>query len=245
MENVFKKINEFKDKINMGISKRKKEKENKKIKKEKPSLKNLAKDFFKEVRKKTDIQKINEVYMNLTNNKFSPNLSISKKLNLILYYQKFGDKIIDTKKFLKNKKLKFNFPRNILSSMRRARKKKNKILVWYFNRMGIIEKPKIYPVYSGNMIIVRDIPHEVDPRAFWKMGKNNVLALKEIDRRAISNLDYAEIMARGDSTDSDEFLIKAALQSYINGSKKKKPINKKAIVVFVILALLALVYFMK
>ena len=72
----------------------------------------------------------------------------------------------------------------------------------------------------------------------------NSQIIKGIDRRPVSNLDYAEIKARGDSTESDEFLIKAALSAVAGDYKKKKPIDKKVIIIIGIIAAAALVYFM-
>ncbi len=54
------------------------------------------------------------------------------------------------------------------------------------------------------------------------MGKYTCQIIKGIDRRPVSNLDYAEIQKRGDSTDSDEFLIKAALQAVAGDFGKKE-----------------------
>jgi len=78
------------------------------------------------------------------------------------------------------------------------------------------------------MVIIRNKIHEVDPRAMWslKLGAktHKVLIIKEIDRRPVSNLDIDEIKRRGDATDSDEFLIKAALRAQTAVAKKPIPI---------------------
>ena len=80
--------------------------------------------------------------------------------------------------------------------------------------------------------------------------------IKEIDRRpvrnkagrivyrdaAISNMDIEEIRARGDSTESDEFLIKAALKAQT--SKTKKNVNIVVIVIIGLIAAGALAYFL-
>ena len=67
--------------------------------------------------------------------------------------------------------------------------------------------------------------------------------IKGIDRRPVSNLDYDEIRKRGDSTDSDEFLIKAAMQAIVGGIKKK-PLDKKVIIIIGLIAAAALIFFM-
>jgi len=207
------------------------------------SIKNLTKEFLIDMKGLSQAQKINLVYSNLTGKKPDPNLDVTKKLNRILFEQKFGAKIKHTQKFMKKKK-KFRFPFKWRRVMRLANKKGKQILVWYFNRKGIIEPPKLHPLYASDMVIIRNRPHEVDPRAFWRLGKNQCLCIKEIDRRPISNLDYAEIKQRGDSTDSDEFLIKAAMQAVMGTAKKKIAVNKAVIIILGILAAAAVFFFM-
>lgn len=207
------------------------------------SIKNLTKEFLIDMKEFSQAQKINLVYSNLTGKKPDPNLDITKKLNRILFEQKFGAKIKDTQKFMK-KKRKFRFPFKWKRIMKLANKKSRQILVWYFNRKGIIESPRLHPLYASDMVILRNHPHEVDPRAFWRLGKNQCLCIKEIDRRPISNLDYAEIKARGDSTDSDEFIIKAAMQAVIGGMKKKVAVNKAVIIILGLIALGVVIFFM-
>lgn len=127
-----------------------------------------------------------------------------------------------------------------------------KMLVIFLNKKNEIEPPKFMPIYDGNMIIWRNKPYEFDPRAVWRMkGMKKVpqvYLIKEIDRRpvrnkygkvvyrdaAVSNMDLDEVRARGDSTESDEFLIKAALKA------QTKPIGKPAnwIVIGVIVLIL-------
>ena len=206
-------------------------------------IKNLTKEFLIEMRGLSQAQKINIIYSNLTGKKPDPHLTLTKKINRILFEQKFGAKIKHTKEFMKKKK-KFRFPFKWRKVMKLANKKGKQILVWYFNRKGVIEPPRLHPLYASDMIIIRNKPHEVDPRAFWRLGKYQCLCIKEIDRRPISNLDYAEIKARGDSTDSDELIIKAALQAVIGGMKKKIAMNKGALIVLGVIAAAVLIYFM-
>ncbi len=207
------------------------------------SIKNLTKEFLIDMKKFSQAQKISLIYTNLTKKKPDPNLGTTRKLNRILFEQKFGAKIEHTKKFMK-KKRKFKFPFKWRRVMKLANKKGRQILVWYFNRKGVIEHPKLHPLYASDMIIIRNKPHEVDPRAFWRLGKHQCLCIKEIDRRPISNLDYAEIKARGDSTDSDDFIIKAAMQAVIGGVKKKMKMNKGVLIALGIIAAIVVVFLM-
>jgi len=123
----------------------------------------------------------------------------------------------------KSKKI-FKWPYSWKSKAAKSSRSPDTVLVFYLNIKGEIGTPLIVPIYSGNMIIIRNKIHEVDPRAMWSLKIKNkthkVLIIKEIDRRPVSNLDLDEIRRRGDATDSDEFLIKAALRAQTAAVKK-------------------------
>ena len=209
---------------------------------EKPKIKNLTKEFLIKLRNISQVQKIDLIYSSLMMKKPDPSLTTGRKLDRILFEQQFGEKIKHTEAFLK-KSRKFKFPFKWRAKIRKANKKPNLILVWYLNAKGIIEPPRLYPIYSSDMIIIRNKPYQVDPRAFWRIWKYQCLLIKEIDRRPVSNLDYDEIKRRGDSTDSDEFIIKAAMKAFLGG-KKQKPVNKAVIIIIGIIILGGIAYFM-
>lgn len=207
-----------------------------------PEIKDLAKEYLREVSKISQAQKIHLVYRNLFKTKPDQTYSIDQLLNRILYRIKFGGYIKDTKDFLK-KKGKFKWPIKWKRIFKSSRKKRNQILVWFLNIKGEIEQPQLHPIYSSNMVIIRNRPYQVDPRSFWRMGKYTCQLIRGIDRRPVSNLDYDEVRRRGDSTDSDEFLIKAAMQA-IAGGVKKKPMDKKVLIIIGLIAAAAVIYFL-
>lgn len=129
----------------------------------------------------------------------------------------------------KKKKTPFQWPKLWSRTIEKNSASKEYAVVLYLNQKGYIEDPRTVPIEAGNMVIIKGSPYEVDPRAFWlvKIGKNvhKLLLIKEIDRRPVSNLDIDEIRQRGDSTDSDSFLIKAALKEQ-TANKEKKPLPK-------------------
>jgi hypothetical protein len=133
----------------------------------------------------------------------------------------------EERKDTKDKKKFFKYPGAWKAKAKKSSKKPDTVLVFYLNIKGEIQQPIIVPIYSGNMIIIKNKIHEVDPRAMWnlKIGMKNhkVLIIKEIDRRPVSNLDLDEVRARGDATDSDEFLIKAALRAQTANVSKAIP----------------------
>jgi hypothetical protein len=146
----------------------------------------------------------------------------------------------------KNKGQEFKYPWKWKWKMNQSvgKQGQDKILVFYLNIKGEIEPPKILPLYSGNIIIYKNKAYEFDPRATWlvKGLKKQVKAviIREIDRRPVSNLDWDEIKARGDATDSDEILVKMVTKAVIE--KQKVAVGKGAIVL-VVLAIIGLVVF--
>ena len=145
-------------------------------------------------------------------------------LQQLVEEKQFGEQKKDTKK----KQKTFKWPGAWKSKANQASKKKDFIMIWYLNIKGEIETPLVVPIYSGNMVIIKNKIHEVDPRAMWNwkvgMKSHKVLIIKEIDRRPVSNLDLDEVRKRGDATDSDEFLIKAAIRAQTAATSK--PISK-------------------
>jgi hypothetical protein len=120
------------------------------------------------------------------------------------------------------------------------------VLMLYLNIKGEIEPPRIVPLYSGNIIIWKHKAFEFDPRASWtiQQGKKTIkcVIIREIDRRPVSNLDWDEVKKRGDSTDSDEILIKMVKKAMIE--KAKTQFNKGVIIVIVVLVIAAIVFFL-
>lgn len=134
----------------------------------------------------------------------------------------------------------FKFPFKWRRKFSQTNKKANNemMLVIFLNKKNQIETPKFMPIFDGNMIVWKNKPYEFDPRAVWTIkgmkGTPQAYLIKEIDRRpvrnkfgrivyrdaAVSNQDIDEIRARGDSTESDEFLIKAALKAQTSQMKK-------------------------
>ena len=158
-----------------------------------------------------------------------PTTNLLSEIQSLRAELKFGDLKRETIK----KKKQFKWPFKWKATMGKSLRARDKVLVLYLNVKGDIEKPRLLPIESGNMVIVKNRPYEVDPRAFWRLGKYKCLLIKEIDRRPVSNLDYVEIKRRGDATDSDEFLIKTAMRAVQLSAKK--PIKIVAIVVVLII----------
>lgn len=156
----------------------------------------------------------------------------------------------------------FKFPFKWRFKFRQSNKKRfnEMMLVIFLNKKGQIEPPKFMPIFDGNMIVWKNKPYEFDPRAVWTIKgiKKNpkTYLIKEIDRRpvrnkkgrvvfrdaAVSNMDLDEIRLRGDSTESDEFLIKAALKAQT--SQTRKQVNIALMIILGIVGVGVLVWFL-
>jgi hypothetical protein len=166
--------------------------------------------------------------------------SVTALLNELLEEKKTGEMKKDTAKKQKGWKWPFAWK----SKAKKASKNRDNVLVMYFTIKGELET-FIVPIYGGNMVIIRNKVYEFDPRAIWttKIGMKfyKILAIKEIDRRPISNLDLDEVRKRGDSTDSDEFLIKAALKAQVQTAAKA--VGKGIIILIAVVVIGGLLFF--
>lgn len=160
----------------------------------------------------------------------------------------------------------FKFPFKWMWKFNQSRKAVNieKVLIMFLNKKNEIEKPMFVPIYSGNIVIYKNKAYEFDPRGIWRLkgvkGYPSVYLIREIDRRplrnpdtrklvrdnsgrvvygkdaAVSNMDIEDVRARGDSTESDEFLIKAALKAYTD---KKDTVKANWVVIGIIIVIVA------
>ena len=160
------------------------------------------------------------------------------------------------------KKKEFKWPFKWKSKFSAAKRKRfsDMMLVIFLNKKNELEPPKFMPIFDGNMIVWKNKPYEFDPRAVWRVkgmkGTPQAYLIKEIDRRpvrnhqgrvvytdaAVSNMDLDDIRMRGDSTESDEFLIKAALKAQT--SQVKKNVNMAVIIVVGLIVVGAGIYFL-
>lgn len=142
----------------------------------------------------------------------------------------------------------FKYPFKWKGAMKKSTGKlaEDKVLMLYLNIKGEIEVPRLVPLYSGNIIIWKHKAYEFDPRASWttKLGKKIIkcVIIREIDRRPVSNLDWDEVKARGDSTDSDEILVKMVTKAVME--KAKAQMNKGIIIVIIVVIIAAIVGFL-
>lgn len=141
---------------------------------------------------------------------------------------------------------KWSWPFKWKGKINKGNKERDMVVVLYLNIKGELEEPIVVPLYSGNMVIIRNKVYEIDPRAFWitRVGfkTQKVVILREMDRRPVSNLDYDEVKARGDCTDSDEFLIKAALRAQT--SQVLPGVNKWVVIGIILIIVVGIIWFL-
>lgn len=185
-------------------------------------------------------------------------MSLAERLRELEIRQRLSDRnettVHETKQF------KFPFKWRFKFNQSKRKSKEDMILVIFLNKKNEIEPPKFMPIFDGNMIVWKNKPYEFDPRAVWRIkgikGTPQTYLIKEIDRRpvrnkkgvivyrdsAVSNMDLEEIRMRGDSTESDEFLIKAALKAQTTSVKKN--VNMAIIVIIIVVIIGGLAWFM-
>lgn len=210
-----------------------------------PALKGYAEKFLDTLMKFSPAKKIDMLYKSIVKKDPMTGLNLDKKINRMLYEYEIAEKSRETEQFLNTakgkKKFKFGFKSR--TEMKKSLKNLDLILVFFYTITGEIVGPTLHPIYSGNMVIIKNKPYELDPRAVWRFGKYRCISIKEIDRRPISNLDWDEIKRRGDATHSDEFLIKAAMRAYAAGTPPKKPFNIWILVIIGVIVVGALIFF--
>ena len=100
--------------------------EKKEKQEDRPEIKDLAKEYLTELSSLSNAQLINKIYRNTYNKKPDIEMNVTQLLNRILYKQKFGKYIEDTKKSFNNKKKKFNGVLNLRVFLRNQKRREIK-----------------------------------------------------------------------------------------------------------------------
>jgi len=133
----------------------------------------------------------------------------------------------------------FKLPGKINRMVNKGNKLPDSIVTQYLTQKGEI-RFKTQRIVSGNIIVVNNKAHKLNPKYLWKFGKKYWYIHREIDRRPVSNEDYEEVKNSHNDTDSDVVLIKAVLGAM---QKPKKEIKSKWIVWIVFGIIAAVVLF--
>lgn len=154
-------------------------------------------------------------------------------------------KFVETPIIVKKKKKKrksFKIPSQLKRLCKRADKKDDSVVAQYLTSKGLI-KFKLCKIISGNIIVVNNKVHILDPQCLWRHKKHFWYIVREIDRRPVSNKDYSDVKKAGMDTDADTPLIKAVLGAI---KKNKKEIGDKKFLIIgaVGLAVIGVIYYM-
>lgn len=136
----------------------------------------------------------------------------------------------------------FKLPMNATKVLRQKKKLPTHIVTQYLGQDGNI-KFRNTPIVSGNIIVINNKAHKLNPKDIWRFGKQSWYIHREISRNPVSNQDYEQVQKDGNDTDSDVVLIKAVLGAIM---KPKKEMKKNAIIwiiVIAVVALLGLIFF--
>jgi len=133
------------------------------------------------------------------------------------------------------KKKEYKLPWKTRSLLKQGPKNPDKVVVMYLTQKYEV-RWYLSKIISGNLIIINNKVHVLNPKCLFRFGKNSFYVFREIDRKPVSNLDYNKVKKRQDDTDSDVPLIKAVL-----GAIAKKEGLKVSKNIWIILAILAVV----
>lgn len=135
----------------------------------------------------------------------------------------------------KDKKItdKDNTPKKLKALFKKKRKKTGYVVVEYLTTDYNINF-KLCKVVSGNLVVVENKVHKLNPNNVWRLGKDSCYILREIDRNPVSNDDYEQVKRNGQDTDADVPLIKAVLGA-IQKQNSLLENNKSAIIIVIII----------
>lgn len=159
--------------------------------------------------------------------------------------QRLKREIIFLKSQDKKTKQKDRTPKILKKLMKKRHKKQGYVVVQYLT-VNYEVRFSLCKIISGNLVVVDNKVHKLNPDKIWRLGKESCYILREIDRNPVSNDDYEQVRARGDDTDADVPLIKAVLGA-IQKQKTSTETNKNAMVILgvIIAIVLGAMLFMK
>jgi hypothetical protein len=136
------------------------------------------------------------------------------------------------------KEKKFQMPKKILNLFKRADKTVNSVVVLYLSQAYKMEF-KLCKIVSGDLVVINNKGHQLNPKMIWRWGKYSAYIIKEIDSVPVSNEDYDDMVKRGTVTAAHVPLVKAAVGAI--QKEQKKPISKNSIIAIVVIAVVGII----
>lgn len=199
------------------------------VKKVKPKLKKENELIEEPIKEIEELKKDNEVLVNFEKDK---NAILENKIKEL--EEEKNSK--ESEKKMKKIKKKFRVPLAFKRLSKKASKSPEYIFVQYLSLKKEVSY-KVCRVVSGDIVVINNKAHVVNPEAVWKYKKVLFYIIREMDREPVSNLDYEKVKERKDDTQADVPLIKAFLGAT---NKNSNPLGDKNIIIWVILGALAL-----
>ena len=153
--------------------------------------------------------------------------------------QRLKKELIILKSQDKKTRKKTKMPKLLQKLLKKRKKKPGYVVVQYLTANYEI-KFKLCKIISGNLVVVDNKVHKLNPDKIWRLNKDSCYILREIDRNPVSNDDYEQIRERGDDTDGDVPLIKAVLGA-IQKNKSSEDTNKNTMVIIGVIAVVVVV----
>jgi hypothetical protein len=140
----------------------------------------------------------------------------------------------------KTKKRGLRFTKRLEKLGKKADKKINTVLVQYLTQKYQV-KFMVCKVVSGNLVVIDNKAHELNPKHVWRYKKQLWYIVREIDRKPVSNVDYNKVKSRKDDTEADVPLIKAVLGAV--QKRQATQLGGKSVWIIIILAIVGAVVF--
>lgn len=136
---------------------------------------------------------------------------------------------------LENKLNKKKFKdRKFNNLSRKSKKEPDKVLVQYLRNNRTVDF-KLVPIVSGNIIVIDNKGHELNPKDTWIRGKNTWYIVRENDTKPVSPRNKAI----GFKTDDHPVLIKMILGAV--AKKETQKANKKAVGMIIVAAIIGVI----
>jgi len=131
----------------------------------------------------------------------------------------------------KTESWKWRKPRKMRRLEKKSSKKPDYVLVEYLTQKQTVRR-LLCKVVAGNVIVVDNKVHILNPKDTWRDGRNLWYKIREIDRLPISNRDYDRLIEQGRITVNDAVVIKAIVGAI---AKKETAIQSKKILIWLLI----------
>jgi hypothetical protein len=132
-------------------------------------------------------------------------------------------------------------PRKLNSLSKQASKKPEYILVQYLMNSYMMDF-QLCKVISGNIIVINNKGHRINPRSSYRHGKYLWYIVRECDTEPVNNNDAPLLKKYQRSTENHPILIKMVLGAIKKNEEKRD--NKNMITIIVVLAVVGIILYM-